>query len=149
MAFLCSSLLPITLQASQKGSWVGIMTEPWTNSCNNITKQDLSASVILPQHAEPGYVSGVCRVGMPTASCSAALRQASRGSACPAWWSSYARCSPTGRWSTASPSPMTAGTTRLAALMVLPVVTQPSFTYNSLPLEFCWRLFCTSTSITL
>lgn len=46
------------------------------------------------------------RVGMPTASCSAASRQASRGSGCLVWWSSCAKCSPIGRWSTASLSPM-------------------------------------------
>lgn len=59
-----------------------------------------------------------CRAGMLTASCSGALRLGSRGSVCPVWWSSYARCSPTGRWSTASPSPMMAGTTRSVSLVL-------------------------------
>lgn len=57
-------------------------------------------------------LGGVCRGGTRTASCSAASRRASRGSGCPGWWSSCARCSPSGRCSTASPSPTTPKTTR-------------------------------------
>lgn len=51
---------------------------------------------------------------MPIASCSVASRQASRGNEYQGWLSSCARCSLTGRWSTACPSPMMAGTTGLA-----------------------------------
>lgn len=37
-------------------------------------------------------VCGLCRAGTLTASCSAASRLGSRGSVCPVWWSSCARC---------------------------------------------------------
>lgn len=75
--------------------------------------------LLAPNHQEiMVYVFLGCRGGMRTASCSAASRLGSRGSACPAWWSSCVRCSLTGRWSTASPSPMMAGTTRSPALVL-------------------------------